>query len=74
MGNAKLFMDWIASDTAQALWGTSTARQANTNVPTTNKVLTPSSEITLSARDNDYLAKNQAKIIEKWTQTWAKHN
>ncbi|MBN2616759.1 MAG: extracellular solute-binding protein, partial [Spirochaetales bacterium] len=74
MDNAKLFMDWIASDEAQALWASSTVRQANTNIPTTNKVLTPTDKIVLSSRDSDYLAKNQANIVEKWTQVWAKHN
>lgn len=74
MANAKLFMDWIASDEAQALWATSTVRQANTNVPTTNTVLTPTDQIVLSPRDNDYLAKNQGKIVEMWTQVWAEHN
>ena len=74
MANAKLFMDWIASDEGQALWASSTARQANTNIPTTNKVLTPTDQIVLSQRDSDYLAKNQAKIVERWTQVWAKHN
>lgn len=74
MDNAKLFMDWIASDEAQALWASSTVRQANTNIPTTNKVLTPTDKISLSSRDSDYLAKNQANIVEKWTQVWAKHN
>jgi iron(III) transport system substrate-binding protein len=72
--NAKLFMDWIASDEAQGLWATSTVRQANTNIPTTNAVLTPSDKIKLVPRDNDYLAKNQQKILEHWTQLWAKNN
>lgn len=74
MENAKLFMEWIASDEAQALWATSTARQANTNIPTTNKVLTPTDQITLVARDSNYLALNQQKILERWTQLWAKNN
>lgn len=74
MDNAKLFMDWCASDEAQTLWASSTARHANTNIPTTNKVLTPVSAIKIVQRDGKYLADNQNKIIAKWSEIWAKHN
>ena len=74
MDNAKLFIEWIASDEGQGLWATSTVRPANTNIPITNKVLTPTSEIKLSPRDNEYLAKNQQAILDKWTELWAKYN
>ena len=74
MDNAKLFMDWIASDEGQGLWATSTVRPANTNVPITNTVLTPTNKIKLSARDNEYLANNQQAILDRWTALWAKHN
>ena len=74
MDNAKLFMDWIASDEGQGLWATSTVRPANTNVPITNTVLTPTNKIKLSPRDNDYLAKNQQNILNRWKDLWAKHN
>ena len=74
MDNAKLFMDWIASDEGQGLWATSTVRPANTNIPITNSVLTPTNKIKLSPRDNDYLAKNQQNILNRWKDLWAKHN
>ncbi|MGB4407086.1 MAG: extracellular solute-binding protein [Sphaerochaeta sp.] len=74
MDNAKLFMDWIASDEGQSLWATSTVRPANTNIPITNTVLTPTNKIKLSPRDNEYLASNQQAILDRWTDLWAKHN
>ncbi len=74
MDNAKLFIDWVASDDAQKLWAGSTARQGNTNLPTTNKTLIPVDKIKIVPRDSEYLANNQKKIIEKWSTLWAKHN
>ena len=74
MENAKLFIEWVASDEAQKLWAGSTARQANTNMPTTNKTLIPVGDIKIVPRDGKYLAENQKKIIEKWSTIWAKHN
>jgi len=74
MENAKLFIDWVASDEAQKLWAGSTARQANTNMPTTNKTLVPVGDIKIVPRDAEYLAENQNSIIEKWSTIWAKNN
>jgi iron(III) transport system substrate-binding protein len=74
MDNAKLFIDWVTSEEAQKLWAGSTARQANTNLPTTNKVLTPVNQIKILPRDENYLAENEQKIKDRWNQLWAKYN
>jgi iron(III) transport system substrate-binding protein len=74
MDNAKLFIDWVSSEEAQKLWAGSTARHANTNLPTTNTVLTPVNRIKIFPRDEKYLAENEEKIKERWSQLWAKYN
>jgi iron(III) transport system substrate-binding protein len=74
MDNAKLFIDWVTSDEAQKLWAGSTARQANTNLPTTNTVLVPVNKIKILPRDENYLAENEQKIKDRWNQLWAKYN
>ncbi|MHC1693623.1 MAG: extracellular solute-binding protein [Sphaerochaetaceae bacterium] len=74
MDNAKLFMDFVASEEAQKLWAGSTARHANTNLPTTNTVLTPVGQIKIVPRDGGYLATNQSAVLERWSSIWAKHN
>ncbi len=74
MDNAKLFMDFLTSDQAQALWAGSTARQANIDLPTTNPTLTPMNEVKVMPRDGKYLAEKQSEILDKWTKLWAKYN
>jgi len=74
MDNAKLFMDFIVSDQAQKLYAGSTARHANTNVPTTNAVLTPIGQIKVVPENLEYIAKNQRAILDRFAKIWAKYN
>jgi iron(III) transport system substrate-binding protein len=72
--NAKLFINFVASDEMQKIYAASTVRQANMKIPTTNEYLKPIGEIKLSARDDAYLANHQKEILEKWSTLWAKYN
>ncbi|MFA5571247.1 MAG: extracellular solute-binding protein [Sphaerochaetaceae bacterium] len=72
--NAKLFIEFVASDEMQAAFAASTVRQANLNLPTTNEYLTPIDQIRIEPRDEAYLAKNQKNILERWNFLWAKYN
>ena len=71
---AKLFIDYIASVEAQTLWASSTARQANTKLPTTNKFLTDSSKIRLQNSDHQYLSDNRDAILKKFQELYVKHH
>lgn len=71
---AKLFIDYLASDEAQALWASSTARQANITLPTTNEFLTDMSEIKLNDIDQEYLSQNKEEILKKFQEIYAKYN
>lgn len=71
---AKLFMDYVASDEAQTLWATSTARQANTTIPTTNEFLTDAAAIRIVDSDHQYLADNKDAILARFQALYAKHN
>lgn len=74
MDIAKLFMDYLASEEAQKLWASSTARQANYNLPTTNEFLTSMDEIKLVDSDHQYLKDNKDAILDKFQEIYAKHN
>lgn len=74
MDLAKLFMDYVASDEAQTLWATSTARQANTSIPTTNEFLTDAADILILDSDHAYLAANREAILTRFQALYAKHN
>jgi iron(III) transport system substrate-binding protein len=74
MANAKLFIDFLASDEAQKLWAGSEARHANTNIPTTNKYLTPLSKMKTVPEDLEYIAVHQKEILERFAKIWAKNN
>lgn len=71
---AKLFMDYLASDEAQALWASSTARQANTSIPTTNEFLTGIDQIKIVDSDHKYLAEHKDEILEKFQSIFVKYN
>lgn len=71
---AKLFIDYVASNEAQALWASSTARHANTTILTTNKYLTPVSEMTIIDSDHQYLSDHKADILAKFQAIFAKYN
>ena len=71
---AKLFIDYVVSDEAQALWASSTARQANITLPTTNKFLTPVSEIRIVDSDLEYLSTHRNEILEKFQSIFVKYN
>ncbi|HOA33183.1 MAG: extracellular solute-binding protein [Clostridiales bacterium] len=71
---AKLFIDYLVSEEAQKLWASSTARQANTKLPTTNQYLTDISKIKLVESDHQYLKDNRDKILEKFQQIYVKYN
>ncbi|MGI6772138.1 MAG: extracellular solute-binding protein [Clostridiales bacterium] len=70
---AKLFIDYVASEEAQKLWASSTARQANTKLPTTNQYLTDVSKIKIVESDHQYLKDNRDKILEKFQEIFVKH-
>jgi len=72
--NAKLFIDFVASEEAQALWAGSTARQANINLPTTNEWLPDTSTIRIEEADLALIAEKQEEIRTRWTQLWAQYN
>lgn len=74
MDLAKLFMDYVASDEAQTLWATSTARQANTTIPTTNEFLTDAADITIVDTDHQLLADSREAILARFQALYAKHN
>jgi iron(III) transport system substrate-binding protein len=71
---AQLFMDYVASDEAQTLWATSTARQANTTIPTTNAFLTDAADILIVDSDHQYLADHKDEILARFQALYAKHN
>ncbi len=71
---AKLFMDYVASDEAQTLWATSTARQANTTIPTTNEFLTDAADILIIDSDHEYLSENREAILARFQSLYVKHN
>ncbi len=71
---AKLFMDYVASDEAQTLWATSTARQANTTIPTTNEFLTDATDILIVDTDHQLLAESRDAILARFQALYAKHN
>lgn len=71
---AKLFIDYIVSDEAQALWASSTARQANTTIPTTNTYLTDVRDIKIVDQDHKYLAENREAILQRFQSIFAKYN
>ncbi len=73
MDLAKLFIDYVASEEAQKLWASSTARQANTNLPTTNEYLTDISKIKVIESDHKYLSENKDKILAKFQQLYVKY-
>jgi len=73
MDLAKLFMDYVSSEEAQKLWASSTARQANTNLPTTNEFLTDMSKIKLVESDHKYLSENKEKILAKFQELYVKY-
>lgn len=74
MENAKLLMDFFTSDEAQKLWASSTARHANSNIPTTNPYLTDINEINVVPIDYQYLKDHKNEIIEKFQSLYVKHN
>ena len=74
MANAKLFIDFLASDEAQTLWAGSEARHANTNIPTTNKYLTPIAKMKVVPEDLEYIAVHQKEILDRFAKLWAKNN
>ena len=71
---AKLFIDYVASVEAQTLWASSTARQANTDLPTTNEFLTPISEMKIVESDHQYLSDNKDAILSKFQDIYIKYN
>lgn len=74
MENAKLFIEWLMSDELQANLASTTQRQANITLPTTNPNMKSMSEIKFSDRDEVYLAANQQNILDRWARIWAKYN
>ncbi len=74
MENAQLFIEWLMSDELQANLAKTTQRQANITLPTTNPNMLSMTEIKFSDRDEEYLAANQQKILERWASIWAKYN
>lgn len=73
MDLAKLFIDYVASEEAQKLWASSTARQANTTLPTTNKYLTDIKDIKVIDSDQKYLKENKSAILEKFQKLYVKY-
>lgn len=71
---AKLFMDYVVSDEAQTLWATSTARQANTTIPTTNPYLTDAADILIVDSDHQYLSDHREEILARFQALYVKHN
>jgi iron(III) transport system substrate-binding protein len=71
---AKLFIDYVASVEAQTLWASSTARQANTKLPTTNKFLTDMSKIKLVNSDHQYLSDNRDAILKRFQELYVKYH
>jgi len=71
---AKLFIDYMASEEAQTLWASSTARQANTDLPTTNEFLTPITEMKLVESDHQYLSDHRDEILVKFQEIYIKYN
>lgn len=72
--NAALFIDSCVSDKVQARLAASTIRQANTDLPTTNRALTPYADIKLVDRDEAYLAAHRKEILERYRRIWASYN
>jgi len=71
---AKRFIDYVVSDEAQTLWASSTARQANTTIPTTNPYLKDIREIKIVDVDHKYLAEHREEILERFQSIFAKYN
>ena len=72
--NAKLFIDFIISDEAQAIYADSSFRPANTEFKNTRDYFIDISTVKLFAEDNDYVSENQQAILDKFNNLWAKYN
>jgi len=74
MDNAKRFIDFLASDEAQTLFASSTARHANSNIPTTNPFMVDINELNVAPIDHEYLRAHQDEILEKFQSLYVKYN
>ena len=72
--NAKLYIDWIVSDELQKNLASSTQRQANISLPTTNPNMLSMTDIKFVERDEAYLSEHQEEIVDRWNTIWAKYN
>ncbi len=66
MDNAKLFMDWLISETGQREVAKSTARPVNPEIRNTTPVMQPFSEINVAYEDLAYCAENK----DEWSARW----
>lgn len=71
---AKLFCDWISSDECQAILNATVQRGANLNIASSNPYVLDASKIKFVPFDEEYFAKNQAAIKQRWSESWAKIN
>lgn len=74
MDLAKLFIDYVASDEAQEIYASSTTRQANTDIPTTNEFLTDINDIEVIESDHEYLSEHKEEILSKFQSIYVKYN
>lgn len=72
--NAKLFVDFIISDEAQALYATSSFRPANTNYKNTSEYLPDISTIKLVSEDYTVIGDNQQNYLDRFNELWAQYN
>jgi len=68
MANAKLFMDWLISDTGQREVAKSTARPVNPTINNTTPVMLPFSQINVAYEDLEYCATNKEAWGARWTR------